>query len=177
MNTITLNQLRREKENGCRIIIGNNLIGKINTLFDVSKFSHIVVVTDTNAERLFLNTLRWALPKNGASIVLAAGEKAKNFRNIQKILTVMHENRCDRDTLVINLGGGVVSDIGGFAASIFMRGVKILNIPTTLLAQADAGVGGKTGVNFLSNKNLIGTFVQPIGVVIDIATLKTLPER
>ncbi|HUD18842.1 MAG TPA: 3-dehydroquinate synthase [Patescibacteria group bacterium] len=177
MNTIILNQSQKEKTQACPIIIGNNLVGKINTLFDLSVFSRIVVVTDTNTERLFLKTLLCALPKSAARVVLPTGEKEKNFKNVQKILIAMHKAYCDRDTLVINLGGGVVSDIGGFAASIFMRGVSILNIPTTLLAQADASIGGKTGINFLGIKNLVGTFAQPIGVVIDVTTLRSLPGR
>jgi len=89
----------------------------------------------------------------------------------------MFELGLDRQSLLINLGGGVVCDIGGFAASTFMRGINFLNIPTTLLAQVDVSVGGKTGIDFEEIKNAIGVFKNPIGVVIDVQTLKTLPKR
>ncbi len=83
----------------------------------------------------------------------------------------------DRKSLVINLGGGVIGDVGGFAASTYMRGIDFLNVPTTLLSQVDASVGGKTGINFAGIKNLIGSFNQPVGVIIDPETLETLPKR
>jgi 3-dehydroquinate synthase len=89
----------------------------------------------------------------------------------------MHSAGCDKQSLVVNLGGGVIGDMGGFAASTYMRGVDYLNIPTTLLAQVDASIGGKTGIDFAGIKNLIGTFHQPVAVVIDTQTLATLPKR
>ena len=91
--------------------------------------------------------------------------------------TAMHDAQLDRKSLVINLGGGVITDMGGFAASTYMRGIDFVNIPTTLLSQVDASVGGKTGINFAEIKNLIGTFNQPQAVIIDATTLETLSER
>ncbi len=110
-------------------------------------------------------------------IIIPAGEKEKNIETVKIIWEKMFEMGLDRKSLVINLGGGVVCDMGGFAASTFMRGIDFLNIPTTLLAQVDAGVGGKTGIDFLNIKNGIGIFKDPIGTIIDVETLKTLPKR
>ncbi len=160
-----------------QIIIGDHVMEHIESLFNLTVYSKVFIVTDKTVKSLFIRTLLSGLTGNPTVFAIPTGEKEKNLVSVQKILSAMHEARCDRDSLVINLGGGVISDLGGFAASIFMRGVDVINIPTTLLAQADAGVGGKTGVNFMGVKNLIGTFNQPIGVVIDVATLNTLPDR
>lgn len=160
-----------------QIIIGNHIIERIESHFNLSGYSRVFIVTDQTVKSLFLKTLLSGLTRNPEIFTIRSGEKEKNMNCVQQILKAMHSSRCDRDSLVINLGGGVISDIGGFAASIFMRGVDVINIPTTLLAQADAGIGGKTGVNFLGIKNLVGTFHQPIGVIIDVATLATLPDR
>lgn len=165
------------KQNDCKISIGSNLMGKIGSLYDLSSYSNFFIVTDQNTEPLFLKKVMVALPLEAAFIVLSSGEKEKHIKNVQKIWTAMRDAQCDRKSLVVNLGGGVVGDMGSFAASTYMRGVDFFNIPTTLLAQVDAGIGGKTGINFSNVKNLIGTFNQPVGVVIDIQTLTTLPKK
>lgn len=165
------------KQNDCTISIGSNLIGKIGSLYDLSTYSKIFIITDKNVEPLFLQKIVAAFPLETASIVLPAGEKEKHIENVQKIWRAMYDARCDRKSLVVNLGGGVIGDIGGFAASTFMRGIDFLNIPTTLLAQVDASIGGKTGIDFAGIKNLIGTFNQPVRVIIDTQTLSTLPKR
>ena len=105
------------------------------------------------------------------------GEKSKNFNNTIKITNYLSKNNFTRDDLIISLGGGVVGDLSGFASSIFKRGIKFIQIPTSLLAQVDSSIGGKTGINNKYGKNLIGTFSQPEFVMIDLSTLKTLPSR
>ena len=105
------------------------------------------------------------------------GESAKKFASVEKLTTKMIKLGGDRRSLVLALGGGVVGDVGGFAASIFMRGIPVVQVPTTLVAQVDSAIGGKTGVNLASGKNLIGTFHQPLAVLVDPDVLTTLPER
>lgn len=159
------------------IYIGKNIIEKINSIYSLKNYSKIFIVTDENAEKLFLKKIISVMPSRASYISLPSGEKEKNISNIEKIWKALYLHKCDRKSLVINLGGGVISDLGGFAASTYMRGIDFLNIPTTLLSQVDAGIGGKTGFDFLEIKNLVGSFQQPIGVIIDINTLKTLPKQ
>lgn len=159
----------------CAIYIGGAILGEISRLYNLADYSNIFVITDKNAGYLFLDKIMSVLPKSSASVILPSGETAKHIETVKIIWEAMYNAKCDRTSLVINLGGGVVGDIGGFVASTYMRGVNFLNIPTTLLAQVDASIGGKTGVDFLSIKNLIGTFSQPVGVIIDTQTLNTLP--
>lgn len=165
------------KQLDCTISIGGNLMGKIGSLYDLSTYSKIFIITDQNVEPLFLKKVIATLQVETVSIILPAGENEKHIESIQKIWMAMHDAQCDRKSLVINLGGGVIGDIGGFAASTYMRGIDFLNIPTTLLAQVDASIGGKTGIDFSGIKNLVGTFNQPVGVIIDTQTLATLPNR
>lgn len=169
-------KLSNNKQKDCLISIGSNLLGKIGLIYDLSSYSKIFIITDQNIAPLFLKKIE-DLQIETTSIVLPAGEKEKHIRSIQKIWKAMRNIQCDRKSLIINLGGGVICDMGGFAASTYMRGIDFLNIPTTLLAQVDASVGGKTGINFAGIKNLIGTFNQPVGVIIDVETLTTLPKR
>ena len=176
MKQIILKHLNN-KQRDCTIFIGSNIMEKIGSICDLSNYSKIFIITDKNVEPLFLKTIVSALPIKTNSIVLSSGEKEKHINSVQKIWTAMHDVQYDRKSLVINLGGGVISDMGGFAASTFMRGLDFLNIPTTLLAQVDASIGGKTGIDFFGIKNLIGTFSQPVTVIIDMQTLSTLPKR
>ena len=160
-----------------KIIIGKNLLSKINLIFDFSRFSKITVLTDENISKSLVDKIEKSLNKKLIKIIIPAGEKEKNIEMVKNIWKKMFQLGLDRQSLLINLGGGVVCDMGGFAASTFMRGIKFINIPTTLLSQVDAGIGGKTGVDFMEMKNGIGVFKNPIGVVIDVGTLKTLPKR
>lgn len=160
-----------------KTITGKNLLTKINNLFDFSKFSKIAVLTDENIPRSFINKIEKSLSRELIKIIIPSGEKEKNIETVKKIWKKMFNEGLDRRSLLINLGGGVVCDMGGFAASTFMRGIDFLNVPTTLLAQVDAGIGGKTGIDFIDIKNGIGVFKDPIGTIIDIETLKTLPKR
>lgn len=155
------------------IFIGRSLIGKISKLVDLNNYSQILIVSDENVGKLYLNDFKF----KASHIFLPSGEKYKNFESVELILNKLIEIKADRNTLVINLGGGNICDTSSFAASIFMRGIDILQIPTTLLAQVDASIGGKNGINFVGVKNLVGTFKAPIAVIIDVNFLKTLPER
>ncbi len=139
-----------------------------------------VIVTDTNVARLHLPTLESALDAAGIehrSIVLPSGEATKDFAHLQKLLEDLLDAGVERRTMVVALGGGVIGDLAGFAASILLRGVDFVQIPTTLLAQVDSSVGGKTAINTHHGKNLIGSFHQPRMVLADIDVLRTLPKR
>ena len=138
------------------------------------------IICDTNTKKLYLDDIINAVGDNFLSVCTAcfeAGEERKNLDTIYYFYKVMKENRLDRKSVVIALGGGVVGDMAGFAAATYMRGISYVQIPTTLLSQVDSSVGGKTGVDFLGNKNLIGAFYQPSFVFMNSSTLKTLPYR
>lgn len=177
MKKLILKLSNNSRQKDYPIFIGSNLIEKIAELHDISRYSRAFIITNENVKPLFLEKVVLALPIDTDFIALPSGEKEKGIENVQKIWTAMHSVECDRKTLIINLGGGVITDMGGFVASTYMRGIDFLNIPTTLLAQVDASIGGKTGIDFSGIKNLIGTFDQPKAIIIDIQTLKTLPKR
>ena len=160
-----------------KIIIGNNLLRKLDSLFDFGQFSKIVILTDTNVAKHWLSVVKKSFKQKTPEIIIDPGENEKNIETVKMIWKKMFELELDRQSLLINLGGGVICDMGGFAASTFMRGIDFLNVPTTLLSQVDAGIGGKTGIDFIDIKNGIGVFKEPIGTVIDVETLKTLPKR
>ena len=159
------------------ILIGTGLIEKTSELFDVNRYSKLFVITDETVESLFLEKLLHAMPSKVNHLTLPPGEEAKDIKHLTNIWKAMIDVQLDRKSLVINLGGGVIGDIGGFAASTYMRGIDFINIPTTLLAQVDESVGGKTMIDFHGIKNVVGTFHQPSAVVIDVQTLKTLSKK
>ncbi|MDP3987557.1 MAG: iron-containing alcohol dehydrogenase, partial [Candidatus Levybacteria bacterium] len=140
MKTLKVSTKIQQKE--CGIFIGTGLIQKISKYIDITYYSKVFIITDENAGFLFLNKLTRVIPIGFSFVELDAGEREKNIENIKKIWKAMHDANLDRKSLVINLGGGVISDIGGFAASTYMRGVDFINIPTTLLSMVDAGIGG-----------------------------------
>jgi 3-dehydroquinate synthase len=113
-------------------------------------------------------TLTWLMPE---------GERYKSFRELERVVNFLSENRFERDDLVLALGGGVVGDLAGFAAAVYLRGLRLVQVPTTLLSQIDSSVGGKTGINLATGKNLVGAFHQPASVFIDTETLASLPPR
>lgn len=163
------------------IVIGNELVKKIGkfskNLFEIP---HIIIVTDEHVASHYLRHVQAQFEQSGIkvdSVVLPAGEKSKSFETLQWLLNQIFEFRPERKTTLVALGGGVVGDITGFAASILLRGVSFVQIPTTLLSQIDSSVGGKTGINNDFGKNLIGTFYQPKQVLIDVGLLQTLPMR
>ena len=160
------------------IIIGSGLLGGG---FDLSEYvgsGDCLIVTNVTVGPLYLNALEADLgDRKIDSIALPDGEAHKTLATVESVLDRLVANRAGRDTTLVALGGGVVGDITGFAAACYMRGVAFIQVPTTLLAQVDSSVGGKTGVNHPSGKNLIGAFHQPNIVLIDTSTLSTLPDR
>ncbi len=162
------------------IVIGRNLIGQIDKILKANhlKFDKCLIVTDKNIPNKFKEILYKKLKRNKLfKIEITASEKNKNYRTIEKIHTVLFKNRFNREDCVISFGGGIIGDISGFASSTFKRGIKFVNIPSTLLSQVDSSIGGKTGVNNKFGKNLIGSFFQPDLVVSDMNILASLPER
>ncbi len=140
----------------------------------------LVIVTDTNVDRHQSEGVIKVLEGSGFEIhkyVIKAGEESKNLDTIRELYKFLVEAKLDRKSTLLALGGGVVGDITGFAAATFLRGINFVQVPTTLLAQADSSVGGKVGVDFEGSKNIIGAFYQPKFVYINVNTLKTLPER
>jgi len=138
----------------------------------------VLIVSNTTVAPLYLEALERALsPRRAVATLLPDGESYKTLDTVARILDVLVANRFGRDCVVVALGGGVVGDMAGFAASVYQRGVAFVQVPTTLLAQVDSAVGGKTGVNHPGGKNLIGAFHQPTAVLADTATLATLPPR
>jgi 3-dehydroquinate synthase len=138
----------------------------------------VAVVTDDAVGPLYLPAVRRAL--GGARITevtVRQGEAAKSWQTLNQIFDALLKAKCGRDTLVVALGGGVVGDLAGFAAAVYQRGVPFLQVPTTLLAQVDSSVGGKTAINHALGKNMIGAFHQPRAVIADVATLASLPAR
>ena len=140
----------------------------------------ILVVSNRKVSSLYGNVVLRGLADSGFSPhlhLIGDGERFKNFKTLQGTLQCLSENGFTRSDAIVALGGGVVGDLAGFAASVYQRGIPLLQVPTTLLAMIDSSVGGKTAVNNSFGKNLVGTFYQPNGVLIDIDVLKTLPRR
>ncbi|MET1219783.1 MAG: 3-dehydroquinate synthase [Glaciecola sp.] len=157
-----------------------------NGLSDASHFSQIkseriVIVTNTTVAPVYLDTLKQTLARactgSTSDIILPDGEQYKDLAHFEKIQSALLSVHASRDTTLIALGGGVIGDITGFAAACFQRGIDFMQVPTTLLAQVDSSVGGKTAVNHPLGKNMIGAFYQPQAVIIDTQTLRTLPPR
>jgi 3-dehydroquinate synthase len=143
-----------------------------------SGHGRIFFVSTADVWKLYGNRVAAALsPKEFEVLFFGGGEDNKRIAPVEQLAEQMVEKGADRSSLIIALGGGIVTDMAGFLAAIFMRGIPVIQIPTTLLAQVDAAVGGKTGVNLIAGKNLIGSFHQPLAVLIDPAVLASLPER
>ena len=160
------------------IFIGKGLLGSSFNLARYVDGQDCLVVTNETVAPLYLDAVKANLRgKSVASISLPDGEQFKTLDTVQSILDVLVGSAANRDAAIVALGGGVVGDIAGFAAACYMRGIDFVQVPTTLLAQVDSSVGGKTGVNHPGGKNLIGAFHQPRAVLIDTDTLKRLPDR
>jgi 3-dehydroquinate synthase len=163
------------------IVIGRGLLAAAGArIAALRPGTACAIVTDTNVMQHHLAPLERSLGEANLSyrtVALAAGEGSKNFGNLQTVAEAILQSRIERGDLVIALGGGVIGDLAGFAASVVRRGVDFVQIPTTLLAQVDSSVGGKTGINSPQGKNLIGAFHQPALVLADLDTLDTLPPR
>ncbi|MEO8856607.1 MAG: 3-dehydroquinate synthase [Burkholderiaceae bacterium] len=163
-----------------QILIGSGLFDDPQTYADVSAGRSALIVTNTVVAPLYEERLRRALQsrfKQVDSVVLPDGEAHKNWQTLNLIFDTLLRRACDRKTVLFALGGGVVGDMTGFAGASYMRGVPFVQVPTTLLAQVDSSVGGKTAINHPLGKNMIGAFYQPVQVVCDLATLATLPAR
>jgi 3-dehydroquinate synthase len=160
------------------IHIGAGLLDRIGLLADVVHGKHALIVSDTNVAPLYLARVEAALAgKDVWRVVIPAGEAEKTLARFGEILHALAAQRASRDVTVIALGGGVIGDLAGFAAACWMRGVRFVQLPTTLLAMVDSAVGGKTAVDLPAGKNLVGAFHQPAAVFADIDTLATLPDR
>ena len=144
----------------------------------LSNASQVFILTDENVAAFWLpKVAHWLRCNAAVDIVIKAGEQHKNLQTIQRIWKILMKHHADRNALLVNLGGGTITDLGGFAASTYKRGIKFINVPTTLLAMVDAAIGGKTGVDFGGAKNPIGTFANAKEVIIDPVFLETLPRR
>jgi len=163
------------------IIVDQLLLSRAGDFIDpLLKSKNVIIVTDEQVARFYLHRLSNALEEKQIryrSIVLKTGEATKSIASFGELMEQLLEQKPDRNTTLIALGGGVIGDITGFAASCLLRGVDFIQIPTTLLAQVDSSVGGKTGINSRFGKNLIGSFHQPILVLADVSLLATLPKR
>ena len=160
------------------ILIDAGLIGRPDVFRQHLPAHDVLVVSNTTVAPLYLPALTASLgPRRILEVILPDGERHKTLANAARVLDVLIANRFGRDCALIALGGGVVGDLAGFAAACYQRGVAFAQVPTTLLAQVDSAVGGKTAVNHPGGKNLIGAFHQPVLVVTDTRTLATLPAR
>jgi 3-dehydroquinate synthase len=160
------------------IHIGSGLISSAQLYAPHLAGASAAIVTNETVAPLYLETVKRAL--EGArvtEIVVADGEGAKSWQGVAQVVDALLAARLGRDGLVVALGGGVIGDLAGFAAAVYQRGVPFVQVPTTLLAQVDSSVGGKTAINHAAGKNMIGAFHQPRAVIADVATLDTLPER
>ena len=162
------------------IIIGSNLCSKISkiTKENLVNFKKCLIVVDINVPKKIISKIKKSLNKKKLYVhFFRASEINKNLNSVNKILEVLLNKNFSREDCLISIGGGITGDMSGLAASLFKRGLKFINIPTTLLSQVDSSIGGKTGINTKYGKNLVGSFYQPNLVISDIQFLKTLPRR
>ena len=144
----------------------------------IAEASQVLILTDENVAPFWLpEVAHWLHCDSATDIVIKPGEQHKNLQTVQRIWKTLMKHQADRNALLVNLGGGVISDLGGFAASTYKRGIKFVNVPTTLLAMVDAAIGGKTAIDFGGAKNQIGTFAEAEEVLVDPVFLTTLLRR
>ena len=170
----------KTKSQNYPIIIGSNLISNISKLArnNSINFKKCLLIVDKNISRKIISKIKKSLIRKKLYIYyFQASEVNKNQSNVNKILDILLNKNFSREDCLMSIGGGITGDVSGFAASQFKRGLKFINIPTTLLSQVDSSIGGKTGINTKYGKNLIGSFYQPNLVISDIQFLKTLPRR
>ncbi len=160
------------------IYAGNDLLGKEKLFSDNIKSKQVMIVSNTTVAPLYLDKVMQSLKKfDVASVILADGEQYKTLDAVNDIITALLEKRFSRNSCLVALGGGVIGDITGFAAACYQRGIDFIQVPTTVLAQVDSSVGGKTGVNHAAGKNMIGAFHQPQAVIADTSVLVTLNDK
>ena len=167
------------KERSYPIHIGAGLLTN-SDCYPLQSGNKVMIVTNPTVAQHYLSTVTGTLEKIGClveHVLLPDGEQYKNLDSLNLIFTALLKANHGRDTTIVALGGGVIGDVAGYAAASYQRGVRFIQIPTTLLAQVDSSVGGKTAVNHELGKNMIGAFYQPTAVIVDTLTLKTLPKR
>ena len=168
-------------DNSYPIVVGGALLNQVGELLTShTKSKKVLIVSDSFVKGQYMGVVRQSLEKSGFdvnTIEVPVGEGSKSIAQFSRIQDSLVAHQLDRGSVLIALGGGVIGDLGGFAAAVYMRGISYVQIPTTLQAQVDASVGGKTAINHPKGKNLIGAFHQPKLVLIDVDTLKTLPQR
>jgi 3-dehydroquinate synthase len=180
MKTITVNLTPALSERSYPIHIGSGLLRQPEFILRHLPQQRVAIISNETVAPIYLERLRSTLESKGVAsfpIILPDGEEYKNWQTLNLIFDALLANRCERYTAIVALGGGVVGDLAGFAAATYLRGVPFIQVPTTLLAQVDSSVGGKTGINHPLGKNMIGAFYQPRIVLADIETLDTLPDR
>ena len=162
-----------------KIYIGNKILNKVDFILKKNNIisNKFLIIIDSNVPKKYKKIFKSKYFKKKFIISIRFNEREKNYHSVEKILEVLQKNNFNRNDSIICLGGGIAGDLCGFAASIFKRGLKFINIPTTLLSQVDSSIGGKTGFNTKFGKNLIGTFYQPSIVVSDTETLNSLSQR
>ena len=170
----------KTKSKNYNIYIGNNIFNQFNKKIKKENinFKKTLIIIDKNVPKIFIKKINFKInSKKKLDFLFNASEKNKDFNSVNSILKILMENNFTRSDVIICLGGGIAGDVSGFAASIFKRGLKFINIPSTLLSQVDSSIGGKTGVNNKFGKNLIGSFYQPDLVITDTKLLESLPRR
>jgi 3-dehydroquinate synthase len=159
------------------IWIGRGALSSLAELADLQKYSKVVIVGDSGAEAIISALAERIDCSKSRKLIIPGGEICKSIENLTELWGFFTDNKLDRKSLVIGVGGGALTDLAGFAAATYMRGIAFIPVPSTLLAQVDAGIGGKSGINFGGVKNLIGAIAQPVGILIDVDTLNELPAR
>ena len=157
--------------------VGRGLLPTLPEILQTTRYSQVLVVGDRGAAQIVERITLSLGCANSRTHMLKGGEDCKSLACVEELWSFFAKAKLDRRGLVVGVGGGAISDLVGFAAATFMRGVAFAAVPTTLLAHVDAGIGGKTGINFGGVKNLVGVITQPVGIIIDIDTLQSLPER
>lgn len=180
MQTITVDLASSSEQRSYPIYIGSGILERAELILPHLPQKRVAIVSNTTVAPLYMEKLRIALENHGVTcvpIILPDGEEYKDWETLNKIFDALLKHHCERNTTILALGGGVVGDLTGFAAATYLRGVPFIQIPTTLLAQVDSSVGGKTGINHPLGKNMIGAFYQPRMVMADSVTLNTLSDR
>ncbi|HMU63931.1 MAG: 3-dehydroquinate synthase [Nitrosomonas sp.] len=180
IETIKVHLVSSQSDRSYPIYIGSGLLEQVEYILPYLRQKRVAIVTNETVAPLYLKKIKDALEHHQVStvaIILPDGENYKNWETLNLIFDALLKQNCERKTTLIALGGGVIGDLTGFAAATYLRGIPFIQVPTTLLAQVDSSVGGKTGINHPLGKNMIGSFYQPLLVLADSSTLFTLPDR
>jgi 3-dehydroquinate synthase len=169
-----------QTDKSINIVVGHGITSQIGDYVDLKRYSTIILLADSEAAKLYGDYIIRTLEKSGRQVlpvIIPSGEGSKSLSQLEKCYQLLAEHNIDRDGLLCALGGGVTGDLGGFLAGSYLRGIDYIQLPTTLLAQVDSSIGGKTGINFGGRKNIIGIFNQPEIIIADTAFLESLPPR